>query len=39
MNMVELIYRITEDLPSKENFRLTPQMRRAAVAVPSNTAK
>jgi hypothetical protein len=39
MDMVELIYRITEDLPSKENFGLTSQMRRAAVAVPSDIAE
>ncbi|OFY60488.1 MAG: four helix bundle protein [Bacteroidetes bacterium RBG_13_42_15] len=39
MDLVELIYLITEDFPSKENFGLTSQMRRAAVAVPSNIAE
>ena len=39
MDMVELIYRLTEDFPSKESFGLISQMRRAAVAVPSDIAE
>lgn len=37
MDLVESIYRITEKLPSKEQFGLISQMRRAAVSIPSNT--
>jgi four helix bundle protein len=39
MDMVELIYRITEDFALKESFGLIPQMRRVAVSVPSNIAE
>ncbi|MCK9211140.1 MAG: four helix bundle protein [Ignavibacteriaceae bacterium] len=39
MDLVESIYRITEKLPSKENFGLISQMRRAAVSIPSNIAE
>ena len=39
MDLVELIYRITEDFPAKESFGLTSQMRRAAVSIPSNIAE
>lgn len=39
MNFVESIYRITEKLPSKEQFGLISQMRRAAVSIPSNIAE
>lgn len=39
MDLVESIYRITEKLPSKEQFGLISQMRRAAVSIPSNIAE
>lgn len=39
MNLVESVYRITEKLPSKEQFGLISQMRRAAVSIPSNIAE
>ena len=34
-----LIYKITDKFPSKENFALTDQMRRAAVSITSNVAE
>jgi len=39
MALVEIIYRITEDFPSKENYGITNQMRRSAVSIPSNIAE
>jgi four helix bundle protein len=33
------IYRITEGFPSKERYRLTDQMCRAAISIPSNIAE
>ncbi len=39
MELVETIYRVTEDFPSKEMFGLTNQLRRAAVSIPSNVAE
>jgi four helix bundle protein len=39
MDLVESIYRITENLPSKENFGLISQMRRATISIPSNIAE
>ncbi len=39
MDLVELVYRCTEGFPRKEIFGLASQLRRAAVAIPSNIAE
>jgi four helix bundle protein len=39
MDIVESIYRYTEDFTKKESFGLIFQMRRAAVSIPSNIAE
>jgi four helix bundle protein len=39
MDLVEAIYRITQKLPSHEQFGLISQLRRAAVSIPSNIAE
>jgi len=39
MGLVEVIYQATATWPSHEQFGLTNQVRRAAVAVPSNIAE
>jgi four helix bundle protein len=39
MELVEMIYRVSEIFPSKEMFGLTNQLRRAAVSIPSNIAE
>src|SRR3990172_7143085 len=36
MDLVVAIYRITQKLPSHEQFGLISQLRRAAVSIPSN---
>lgn len=37
--LVQLLYKATDDFPSKEVYGLTSQMRRAAVSIPSNIAE
>ena len=39
MDLVDLVYRITEKFPKSELFGLRMQMRRAVISVPSNTAE
>ena len=39
MDLVETIYRATDKLPSKEQWGLTSQMRRASISIPSNIAE
>lgn len=39
MDLVELIYSLTTQLPSDEKFGLVSQMRRSAVSIPSNIAE
>lgn len=39
MDLVEIIYQLTEAFPSKEQFGLVAQMRRCAISIPSNIAE
>ncbi|MHC4551544.1 MAG: four helix bundle protein [Planctomycetota bacterium] len=39
MALVEKIYHVTRSFPKEEMYGLTGQMRRAAVAIPSNIAE
>lgn len=39
MDLVDEIYKITQEFPSEEKFGLTSQMRRAAISIPSNLAE
>jgi four helix bundle protein len=39
MRLVEITYRLTETLPTREQFGIVRQMRRAAVSIPSNIAE
>jgi four helix bundle protein len=39
IEIVELVYRLTSKFPTDERFGLCSQLRRAAVAIPSNIAE
>jgi len=39
MNLVVMIYEISENFPSKEVYGLSSQLRRASVSIPSNIAE
>jgi four helix bundle protein len=39
MELVEMVYRVSTEMPSDERFGLTTQMRRAAVSIPSCIAE
>ncbi|MGI9174065.1 MAG: four helix bundle protein [Rhodothermales bacterium] len=39
MDLVESIYTLTKPFPADERFGLTAQLRRAAIAIPSNIAE
>ncbi len=39
IELVETIYKTTEQFPSEEKYGLSNQLRRAAVSVPSNVAE
>lgn len=39
MDLAEIIYKLTTDLPPEEKFGLSSQLRRAAVSIPSNIAE
>src|SRR3989344_2765480 len=39
MDLVVAVYKYTEDFPTREQFGLTSQMRRAVISIPSNIAE
>jgi four helix bundle protein len=39
IDLVEMVYRLTQAFPQKETYALCNQMQRAAVSIPSNIAE
>jgi hypothetical protein len=39
MNLVDLVYELTERFPRREHFGLAHQLRKSAVSIPSNIAE
>jgi four helix bundle protein len=39
MDLVDLVYRMTDKFPKREVYSLTDQIRRVAVSIPSNIAE
>lgn len=39
MDLVEEVYKVTDQFPKREVYSLTDQIRRAAVSIPSNIAE
>ena len=39
MDLVDEVYKLTEQFPKSEFYVLTPQMRRSAISIPSNIAE
>ncbi len=39
MDLVDLIYKITQNFPKEELYGLTSQMKRSVVSIPSNVAE
>jgi four helix bundle protein len=39
INLVKLVYEVTQKFPSEEKFGLVSQLRRASVSIPSNIAE
>lgn len=39
MDLVELIYKLTDEFPKNEVFGLSSQLKRATVSIPSNIAE
>lgn len=39
VDLAQLVYKITDRFPVKEQFGLTSQIRRAAISIPSNIAE